>query len=136
MGKQQGWASGFAGRLESALNACGRSQKDVAAAIGISAPLLSRYKTGETVPRADKVKRLAAECDVPYEWLAFNKGKGPGMMDGRDKALYGAVLTGAITEEEAALIRAYRQLKEPHKEAIETLANRLVEVEGQRPQAS
>lgn len=60
---------GFAKRLRVAFAEKGVSQKDVAKALGISQPALSKYLAGKNLPTIDKAAQLAELLDVDLFYL-------------------------------------------------------------------
>jgi transcriptional regulator with XRE-family HTH domain len=51
------------------------TQKQLAKKVGISNLKISRYERGETVPKADILKRIAMELNVTMEYLLEDVGK-------------------------------------------------------------
>lgn len=56
-----------AARLTQARHLAGRTKKDIAAAVGVTAAAVGQYESGVTKPRPDLIPRLAEELRVPIE---------------------------------------------------------------------
>lgn len=72
-GKRVSGVEGFASRLLDARTAAGQSQRDVAAAIGVTQPQVARYEGGERLPEYETAERLAEVLGVRAGWLVFGE---------------------------------------------------------------
>ncbi len=62
-----------AARLTQARHLAGRTKKDIAAAVGVTAAAIGQYESGVTKPRPDLVPRLAEELQVPIEFFVSGR---------------------------------------------------------------
>jgi transcriptional regulator with XRE-family HTH domain len=60
-------------RIRQAVERSGKTQRQIADAIGITEVSLSRYVHGERTPRATSIPKLAEACGVSVEWLQTGK---------------------------------------------------------------
>ena len=60
-------------RIRQAVERSGKTQRQIADAIGITEVSMSRYVNGERVPRATIMPKLAEACGVSVEWLQTGK---------------------------------------------------------------
>lgn len=61
--------STFITHLQNLMDAHGQSLRDASASLGISAPTLSRYLTGQRIPDLSYAIRIAQYYNVPIAWL-------------------------------------------------------------------
>lgn len=64
-------------RIRQARKLRGRSQGDVARALGVNRASVSMWETGETEPRPQRLRDLARFLTVDPEWLIFGSGNPP-----------------------------------------------------------
>ena len=60
-------------RILSAIEKSGKSQKEVASEIGITAVTMNRYANGERNPKIFVIPKLAKACGVSEKWLLTGK---------------------------------------------------------------
>ena len=73
-----GWTTEvFAKNLRYYLNKSGKTQKEVARIIGVSAPTFHEWCSGKKTPRMDKVERLATYFGILKSDLIEDKQKQP-----------------------------------------------------------
>ena len=60
-------------RIRQAIEKSGKTQRQIADAIGITEVSMSRYTHGERTPRATIIPKLAEACGVSVEWLQTGK---------------------------------------------------------------
>ena len=60
-------------RIRQAVEKSGKTQRQIADAIGITDVSMSRYVNGERTPRATIMPKLAEACGVSVEWLQTGK---------------------------------------------------------------
>ena len=59
----------FNGRMRQLVESSGKLYKDVASDLGIAAPTLTRYMTGERVPELTYLVRVCEHFHVSLDWL-------------------------------------------------------------------
>ena len=93
-------------RIQEARSAKGLSLRGAAKLIGIGASTLSDIETGATkLPSVEVLYKMAAVFDVPPRWLVF----------GDDGELH------TPTPQEESLLKDYRDLPEPARDAVQAL---------------
>ena len=60
-------------RIRQAVEKSGKTQRQIADAIGITEVSMSRYVCGERIPKATIMPKLAEACGVSVEWLQTGK---------------------------------------------------------------
>ena len=60
-------------RIRQAIEKSGKTQRQIADAIGITEVSMSRYTHGERTPKATIMPKLAEACGVSVEWLQTGK---------------------------------------------------------------
>jgi len=55
----------------------GRSQSELAKALGITRSSVSQWESGTTEPSAENLRNIALICEVDYDWLATGRGAKP-----------------------------------------------------------
>ena len=60
-------------RIRQAIEKSGKTQRQIADAIGITKASMSRYIHGERIPKATIMPKLADACGVSVEWLQTGK---------------------------------------------------------------
>lgn len=100
------------------------SNAELAAQIGDkNGEMIARYRRGETMPRPDKLQRLADAMGMTPAEL-----RGEGSPQVLSSMLSDA--DGTLTEDELRLLRAYRRMKPVGQKAIRMHAGRLLEQQG------
>ena len=56
-------------RIKQAIDKSGKSQRQIARDAGITAATISRYISGERMPNAAIILKLAKACGASIEWL-------------------------------------------------------------------
>ncbi len=87
------------------LNQQGLSQQDVADALGVPKTTVSTWFRGTSLPRADKIEKLAEFFNIPYADLTNESGN-------RDSVAV------TLSEEERTLISLYRQVKKENRKGV------------------
>lgn len=60
-------------RIKQAVEKSGKTQRQIADAIGITEVSMSRYTHGERIPKATIMPKLAEACGASVEWLQTGK---------------------------------------------------------------
>lgn len=98
------------------------SQKEIAAAIGLSSSSISQWAQGRKNPAPHYLDALARALRVPVDWLVDDAREWPppgegGGETGEESRLY----TIEVTEDEWHLIWVFRQMGMPFRRAFEVL---------------
>lgn len=80
----------FKERVVKARNEKGFSQSALGKKIGVTREAVSQWESGDSEPTAERLRKIAIETDVNYEWLATNRGPM------RSKIVAGLELLGTI----------------------------------------
>lgn len=118
---------GFSDRLAEALELRGMRLIDLSRRTGIYKGTISNYLKGKYVPKNEKAQAIAFALDVSSDWLLFGGDDFHNMTRGEIKA---ALLSGSgddLTDEETAILEAYRNADEKTKKKTRILLG--VEVE-------
>lgn len=104
----------FARNLQRYIAMSGKTQKELADAIGVSAPTFNEWTSGKKFPRIDKIQKLADYFGILKSDLIEDKEKKPiiddGLTDGQRQLIEFA---RSLTEEQAAVaLRVLRSLVE------------------------
>lgn len=71
----------FAERFNEVLSARGLSKRGINAKLAseydVSAPTVTQWRQGKYVPEPSKVRKMAREFKVPFEWLYWGEGEPP-----------------------------------------------------------
>lgn len=65
--------SSYAERIRQAIERSGKTQRQIADEIGITEVSMSRYVSGQRIPRAKTLVNIAKVCNVPEMWLLTGK---------------------------------------------------------------
>lgn len=95
----------FAQNLQRYIAEAGKTQKDIADVIGVSAPTLNEWVTGKKFPRIDKIQRLADYFGILKSDLIEDKRKQSiitdGLTEGQRKLI---AFARTVPEDKAAMI--------------------------------
>jgi transcriptional regulator with XRE-family HTH domain len=112
----------FGMRLAQAMKRSGVSKPDVAKALGVSPDMPRRYTEGTTLPRQDKMKKLAALVGMSPSELQYGtvspSNAAPGVLSPQITSVSG---------DELLLLESYRQMPEYAQKALRARAAELVE---------
>ena len=86
-------------RLKECREACGLSQKAVAATLKVAAPSVSNWESGKTSPTHDNLEKLADLYNVSVDYLL-----------GREPQTEKPAISDGLTDDERRLLRLYRTL--------------------------
>lgn len=116
----------FAKNLQYYLNISGKTQKEVAQEVGVSAPTMSDWVSGKKYPRIDKIELLAKQFGILKSDLIENKSEAHKEMQKNNDTLAGIIIRMRTDSDFFSLVEKLNNLDKQKLEGVNHMINAFI----------